>query len=187
MRRVIILAGIGTALIVLGIAVYQYLVLKEKKSHSPEDYIVFHKGGELTVTLFYNRPYKKGREIFGGLVPYGQVWRTGANEATTFETDRDLTIEGKTLKRGTYSLWTIPRPDTWTIIFNSEHGQWGINSKGEPNRDPARDVLTVDVPAMTQDRIIEQFTVTFESVGDEVEMVLMWDKTLVAVPFSYKR
>ncbi len=187
MRRVIIIAGIGTALILLIIAVSQYLILKEKKSHSPEDYIVFHKGGELTVTLFYNRPYKHDRVIFGGLVPYNQVWRTGANEATTFETDRDLIIEGKTLKRGTYTLWTIPRPDTWTVIFNSEHGQWGINSQGEPNRDPARDVLSVDVPAMTQDRVIEQFTVTFESVGDDVEMVLMWDKTLVAVPFSLKR
>lgn len=120
-------------------------------------------------------------------MPYGQVWRTGANEATTFETDKDLTFEGKILRRGKYSLWTIPRPDTWTIIFNSEYGQWGINSKGEPNRDPARDVLTVDVPAMTQDRVVEQFTVTFESVGDDVEMVLMWDKTLVAVPFSYQR
>lgn len=185
MRRAIIFAGIGTALILLVFAVSRYYVRKEKKSKSPEDYIVFHQG-DLTVTLFYNRPYKKGREIFGGLVPYGEVWRTGANEATTFETDRNLLIEGRTLRRGTYSLWTIPRPDTWTVIFNSEHGQWGINSRGEPNRDPSRDVLTVDVPAMTQDRVIEQFTVTFESVGEDVEMVLMWDKTLVAVPFSYE-
>ncbi|MDV3309841.1 MAG: DUF2911 domain-containing protein [Cyclobacteriaceae bacterium] len=185
MRRAIILTGIGIAVILAIIAFMQYNLRKEK-SASPEDYVIFGRGN-LTVTLFYNRPSKKNREIFGGLVPYGEVWRTGANEATTFETNRDLIIEGKTLRRGKYSLWTIPRPDTWTIIFNSEHGQWGINSKGEPNRDPARDVLTVDVPAMTQDRVIEQFTVTFESVGDDVEMVLMWDKTLVAVPFSYQR
>src|SRR5690606_40520064 len=63
----------------------------------------------------------------------------------------------RSLRAGTYSLWTIPRQDTWTIIFNSEHGQWGINSKGEPNRDASRDVLTVDVPSMRQDRVFEQF------------------------------
>lgn len=185
MRRAIILAGIGIAMILAIIAFMQYS-LRMEKSASPEDYVTFGRG-DLTVTLFYNRPSKEDREIFGGLVPYGEVWRTGANEATTFETNRDLIVDGKTLRRGKYSLWTIPRPDTWTVIFNSEHGQWGINSKGEPNRDPARDVLTIDVPAMTQDRTIEQFTVTFESVGDDVEMVLMWDKTLVAVPFSYRR
>ncbi|HEY8513712.1 MAG TPA: DUF2911 domain-containing protein [Cyclobacteriaceae bacterium] len=185
MRRAIIIAGIGIALIPIVIAIMQFN-LRREKSLSPEEYVSYGRG-DLNITLFYNRPYKKGREIFGGLVPYGQVWRTGANEATTFETDKDLTFEGKVLKRGKYSLWTIPRPDTWTIIFNSEHGQWGINSKGEPNRDPARDVLTIDVPAMTQDRVVEQFTVTFESVGDDVEMVLMWDKTLVAVPFSFQR
>src|SRR5690606_35718973 len=184
-RRAIIIAGIGIALIPIVIAIMQFN-LRREKSLSPEEYVSYGRG-DLNITLFYNGPYKKGREIFGGLVPYGQVWRTGANEATTFETDKDLTFEGKVLKRGKYSLWTIPRPDTWTIIVNSEHGQWGINSKGEPNRDPARDVLTIDVPAMTQDRTIEQFTGTFESVGDDVEMVLTWDKTLVAVPFSYRR
>src|SRR5690606_41827573 len=93
----------------------------------------------------------------------------------------------RSLRAGTYSLWTIPRQDTWTIIFNSEHGQWGINSKGEPNRDASRDVLTVDVPSMRQDRVFEQFTISFETVGEDYEMVLMWDKTLVAVPFSISR
>lgn len=186
MRRFIILAGIGIGLILLVFAVSRYYIRKEKKSHSPEDRIEFSTG-ELRITLFYNRPYKKNREIFGGLVPYGQIWRTGANEATTFETNKNLIIEGKTLRAGTYTLWTIPRPDTWTIIFNSEHGQWGINSKGEPNRDASRDVLSVDVPSMRQDRTFEQFTITFETVGEDAEMVLMWDKTIVAVPFSYGR
>lgn len=186
MRRFIILAGVAIALILLVLAVSRYYIKKEKKSYSPEDRIEFSKG-KLQIVLFYNRPYKKNREIFGGLVPYDEVWRTGANEATTFETNQNLTFEGKTLRAGTYSLWTIPRQDTWTIIFNSEYGQWGINSKGEPNRDSSRDVLTIDVPAMRQDRVFEQFTISFETVGEDMEMVFMWDKTLVAVPFSYNR
>ena len=140
---------------------------------------------QLTVKVFYNRPYKKGREIFGGLVPFDKVWRTGANEATTFETNKDLTIEGKKLKAGKYSLWTIPGQETWTIIFNSEHGQWGLNSKGEANRDPNRDVLSVNVHAVQQEQQFEQFTISFEETGEDVEMVLIWDKTLVAVPLSY--
>lgn len=186
MRRFIILAGVGIALILLVFAVSRYYVRKEKKSYSPEDRIEFSHG-TLDITLFYNRPYKKGREIFGVLVPYDQVWRTGANEATIFQTNQNLTFENRTLRAGTYSLWTIPRQDTWTIIFNTEHGQWGINSKGEPNRDASRDVLTVDVPSMHQDRVFEQFTISFETVGEDYEMVLMWDKTLVAVPFSISR
>ena len=118
-------------------------------------------------------------------MPYDKVWRTGANEATTFQTNKDLQIEGNTLKRGKYTLWTIPGEETWKVIFNSEYGQWGIGSDGEANRDPAKDVLTVDVRAVQQEQIFEQFTISFEKVGEDAEMVLIWDKTLVAVPFSY--
>ena len=89
------------------------------------------------------------------------------------------------MKSGKYSLWTIPGEETWTIILNSEFCQWGVNSGGEANRDPARDVLKIDVHAVKQDRVFEQFTIAFEKVGGDAEMVLMWDKTLVAVPFSY--
>ena len=184
MRKYLIFTSIGVVIIVVLVAVIGYLNKKESKSHSPEDEIIFSQGN-LTVKVFYNRPYKKGREIFGGLVPYGKVWRTGANEATTFETNKDLTIEGQKLKAGKYSLWSIPGEETWAVIFNSEHGQWGLNSKGEPNRDPSRDVLTVNVHAVQQEQQFEQFTISFEETGEDVEMVLIWDKTLVAVPFSY--
>src|SRR5688572_13451014 len=128
MKRFLIFTVIGIVVIVALLAVIGYMDTVKTKSFSPEGEAVFTKE-DLMVKVFYNRPYKKGREIFGSLVPYDKVWRTGANEATTFETSRDLTIEGKTLKAGKYSLWTIPRPDSWTIIFNSEYGQWGINSK----------------------------------------------------------
>lgn len=185
MRKFLIFAGVAVALIIALAWGVLYFMRQHTKSFSPEEEVVFEQN-DLRIRVFYNRPYKKGRVIFGGLVPYGQVWRTGANEATTFETNMPLKIEDKTLAAGKYTVWTIPNEEVWTIIFNSEFGQWGVNSEGEPNRDPSRDVLTVDVRAVLQEREFEQFTIAFEPVGEDAEMVLMWDKTLVALPFSYK-
>lgn len=184
MKKFVIFSLIGAAIIGVLVVVIGYVQLKKTKSFSPEDEVVYTQG-DLQLRVFYNRPSKKDRVIFGNLVAYDKVWRTGANEATTFETNRNITIEGKTLKAGKYSLWTIPRKNTWTIIFNSEYGQWGINSKGEANRQPDRDVLSIDARAVEQDQIFEQFTISFEKSGEDVDMVLAWDKTLVAVPISF--
>ena len=184
MKRLVIISGVGVALLIVLGFVANFFVRQHDKSFSPEEEVKY-TSQDLTIRVFYNRPYKKGRDIFGGLVPYDKVWRTGANEATTFQTNKDLQIEGNTLKRGKYTLWTIPGEETWKVIFNSEYGQWGIGSDGEANRDPAKDVLTVDVRAVQQEQIFEQFTISFEKVGEDAEMVLIWDKTLVAVPFSY--
>jgi hypothetical protein len=184
MKRLVIISGVGVALLIVLGFVANFFVRQHKKSFSPEEEVTYNSG-DLTINVFYNRPFKKGRDIFGGLVPYDKVWRTGANEATTFQTNKDLLIEGKTLKRGKYTLWTIPGEETWKIIFNSEYGQWGIGSDGEANRNPANDVLTIDVHAVQQEQVFEQFTISFEKVGEDNEMVLIWDKTLVAVPFSF--
>lgn len=184
MRKFVIFSLIGVAIIGILVTVTVYVQRKKTKSFSPEDRAVFEKGSVL-IHVFYNRPSKKERDIFGALVPYDKVWRTGANEATTFETNTQLEIEGKILKPGKYSLWTIPKEDTWTIIFNEEHGQWGINSKGEANRQPERDVLSVDINAVKQDQVFEQFTITFEKSGDDTEMVFAWDKTVAALPISF--
>ena len=183
MKKFLIFSLIGVAVIGALISILIYLQLRDEKSLSPEDQVVFNDG-DLTITVFYNRPYKKNRVIFGGLVPYDKVWRTGANEATTFESNKDLLINGKPLKAGKYSLWTIPGKEAWKIIFNAEHGQWGINSKGEANRSASQDVLTVEVMPVEQDQVFEQFTIAFEKGGDDSEMVLAWDKTLVSVPIS---
>lgn len=183
MRRFLIFLGVGVGLIGVLFAV-KYVERKETKSLSPEEEVSYTDGG-VRLRVVYNRPSKRGRKIFGELVPYGHVWRTGANEATLFETNSTLTIEGKKLAPGQYSVWTIPDSVTWTIMFNSEHGQWGINHKSEANRDSTRDVLSVPVHAVTQDRTFEKFTIAFEKVGEEAEMVLMWDNTVVAVPLSY--
>ncbi|UJH92568.1 DUF2911 domain-containing protein [Antarcticibacterium sp. 1MA-6-2] len=114
------------------------------KAHSPEDTIVYQEA-ELELEVFYNRPYKKEREIFGSLVPYDQVWRTGANEATTFTTNEDLLIDGSFLAAGKYTLWTIPGEKSWKVIFNSKMYPWGIDADKKPYRDPEFDSLVIEV------------------------------------------
>ncbi len=101
--------------------------------------------GSATLTIDYSSPSVKGRKIFGGLLPYGTVWRAGANEATLFQTDKDIKVEGKSLPAGKYSLFATPGETEWTIIFNSETGQWGDKKNGDANLDPAKNVLTVKV------------------------------------------
>ena len=181
MKRFLIITGV-LVLVLLGIFAYNRLYYR--KPFSPEATVEYNKNGK-ELSVFYNRPYKKGREIFGGLVPYNTVWRTGANEATVFKTNTDLLVKGKVLKAGTYSLWTVPGEQTWKVIFNNESGQWGIDFNGEANRDPAKDVLAVEVPSLTHNKEFEQFTISIEQVGEDLELILLWDKTIVVVPITF--
>lgn len=180
MKKFLLVLGI-ILVIILGILTYFRVIYT--KSFSPEDQVKF-ENGDLKISIMYNRPSKKGRVIFGELVPFGKVWRTGANEATIFETNKDLTFGDKTLKAGKYSLWTIPGEQSWTVIFNSESGQWGVGFNGEANRNPSKDVLSVAVPAVIIEKEFEQFTIAVENTGEEHELTFIWDNTLVALPFS---
>lgn len=140
--------------------------------------------GDKYVKVVYSRPFKKGRKIFGtkaesAIVPYGEVWRTGANEATELTTTADLNLNGKTLKAGTYSVFTIPQQGKWTVIFNSVLGQWGAYSYAAD-----KDVLRLEVPATAVDSEFEAFTIGFENTGDGTNLVMVWDKTKVSVPIK---
>lgn len=181
MKKWLIAFGV-IALIALGFFLFQKLVVKSKSPEGAADYV----DGDTKIHVFYNRPSKRGRVIFGGLVPYNKTWRTGANEPTQFETNVDLKFGEKELKAGNYSLWTVPGEQNWQVILNSEIPAWGVNFKGEANRNPATDVVVVDVPAVKQDKEFEQFTISVEKAGDGIELILIWDTTLVAVPFSVK-
>ncbi|HEX8547608.1 MAG TPA: DUF2911 domain-containing protein, partial [Cytophagaceae bacterium] len=134
-------------------------------------------------SVFYCRPYKKGRKIFGELVPYDAVWRTGANEATTFSTDTDLDIDGKKLPAGKYSLWTIPTKDQWTVIFNSKMYGWGVDMSARPSREEEYDVLSIKVPSKVDSQIVEQFTISFIDTPT-LNMNFAWDETRVNVPMK---
>jgi hypothetical protein len=131
------------------------------------------------VSVTYGRPYKKGRDIFGGLVPYNEVWRLGADKATQITFSKDVKFAGKPVKAGTYTLFAIPTEKEWEFILNSQLDQWGAFSY-EKNKD--KDVLHVKVPASKIEDVVDQFTIRFPS---KTLMVLEWDKTQVSLPISF--
>jgi len=133
------------------------------------------EGNGIKVT--YGRPYKKGRNIFGGLEKLGKVWRTGADEATEITFSKDVNFGGKYVKAGTYTLFTIPDTREWTIILNSQLGQWGAY---DYDKYKSKDVLQVKVLAKTLAKPIEQLTIRFERTN----MIIEWDRTQVAVPIT---
>ena len=127
-------------------------------------------------------PTKKNRAVFSTLVPYGEVWRTGANEATVFTTSQALRIDGQPLPTGTYTLWTIPTARQWTVLFNEKGYDWGLNFDGTSPHDPSADVVSVDVPVQAPAAPVEQFTIRF--VDNPLAMVLEWDDARVSVPIQ---
>ncbi|HEY0678622.1 MAG TPA: DUF2911 domain-containing protein [Chitinophagaceae bacterium] len=129
------------------------------------------------VKVTYGRPYKKGREVFGGLEKYGKVWRTGADEATEITFANDGTFGGQPVKAGTYTLFTIPEKNEWTLILNSQLGQWGAY---EYDKHKSKDVLQVKVPVKNLETPVEQLTIRFAGS----DMIIEWDKTQVSVPVS---
>lgn len=124
----------------------------------------------VAVTLEYGRPNVKDRKIWGGLVPWDQVWRTGADEATTISFDRDVRIQGEMLSAGNYSFFTAPGMESWTLVFNKTPDQWGAFSY-----DANEDALRVDVTPVAADHVEE---LTFEVEGNAV--VLRWGKLAVS-------
>ena len=118
------------------------------------------KVGSTTITVDYSQPSVKGRTIWGDLVPYGKIWRAGANEATTFEASTDVSIDGKTLKAGKYALFVIPEANSWTFVFNSVPNQWGAY-----NHDASKDVLKVKVTPKKLDENVEKLTYKVKSDG----------------------
>src|ERR1700690_687421 len=114
--------------------------------------------GGKTIKTAYSSPRMKGRQIYGGLVPYGQVWRTGANEATTFVTDANLSVGGKDVPAGSYTLFTVPAQDKWTLIINKKTGEWGIPYKWESEELVRVEMKTSKLPAP-----VENFTISYGS------------------------
>lgn len=177
------LKWIGIIVGILAIAGYfgfQYMKSQTKLA-SPED-IAEYKQGDKKLSVFYCQPSKKGRDIFGELVPYGEVWRTGANEASTFSTNTTIDFGGAIVEPGTYTLWTIPQKTQWTIILNSKIYGWGVGFDGASPRDSEYDVAKINVPVQPLNNVVEQFTIEFVY---NVNMDLMWDKTKVSVPIKF--
>lgn len=133
------------------------------------------------VRITYSRPAKKEREIFGKLIPYNEVWRTGANESTEIKFFKDVIIQGKKVKAGTYSLFTVPNANEWLIIINSDVDFWGAYSYNQAN-----DILRVTVPVKNSVEVIENFSIQLSKVNSSEAVVrLAWDTTLVELLITF--
>ena len=146
---------------------------------SPRDTIRTSIGGA-NFTITYSRPTKRGRVLFGETVPWGEVWRTGANEATHFHTSKDLVVGGTAVPAGTYTLWTIPRPEGWTLIINKQTGQWGTIY------DPAQDLARIEMHDEAPESLQEQFTIALEPREPGAVLRLKWDDREAWVPIEIK-
>lgn len=140
-----------------------------KKRASPKDSVSVTTKSGVNIKIVYSRPYLKGRDITV-LVPPGKVWRTGANEATVFEVDQDVTIGGKSLPAGKYSLYTIPGETSTTLIFNKTWDQWGTKY------DESTDFMRVDASTSNSDTSVEQFTIKLDDTG---KADLLWGNWVI--------
>jgi len=133
--------------------------------------------GPLLARLIYSRPSKGDRIVFGELIAYGKLWRLGANEATEIEFFQNVKIGSYKLKKGRYTVYTIPEANKWTVIFNKENDTWG--SFGY---DPKKDVAKITVPVQTITDSVEIFTISLDKISSGFNMNISWDNTKVNLP-----
>ena len=132
-----------------------------------------------TITVNYSSPRARGRKVFGELVPYGEVWRTGANEATTFLTNENLTtVKGTNIPPGSYTVFTVPNSNTWTLIINKRTGQWGI-----PYSYESEELARVPMSVTKLSSPVENFTISFDHIGGSCTMRMGWETTQAALEF----
>jgi hypothetical protein len=162
------------------------LLSEEKPRVSPHE-TVNATVGDAKITIVYGRPYTKDpksgekRKIWGGLVPYGQVWRMGADEATLFTTDKEVSIGGTAVPAGTYSLFLLPEEGAAKLIVNKQTGQWG--TKYDQSQDLARIVMIQG----KLDRPVDQFLISVEKTAADGVLKLMWDETQYSTSIAVKK
>jgi hypothetical protein len=134
-----------------------------------------------SIKVDYSSPRAKGRKIYGGLVPYGQVWRTGANEATTFVTDAALSIGGKDVPAGSYTMFTIPAEAKWSLIISKKTGEWGTEYP------EGQDLGRYDMSVSKTSAPVENFTISFHEMGTGCHMYMDWENTRATIELSEKK
>ncbi|MDP4150516.1 MAG: DUF2911 domain-containing protein [Bacteroidota bacterium] len=153
-------------------------------SYFPVDYPILKIQGKapgpLVARVVYSRPQKKGRQLFGDLVPYGEVWRLGANEATEIEFFQDVRIDGKKIKKGRYTMYALVNPDKWSLILNKETDTWGAFKY-----DSTKDILRTAAPVKKETDISEAFSMEFTKIKGGASLVIHWDDVRVEMPISW--
>jgi len=171
-----------TTLIVLTLGVLASAQQDKSKRPSPPAHTQCKFSDGKTITIDYSSPRMKGRKVFGGLVPYGEVWRTGANEATTFVTDTNLTVEDKDVPAGSYTIFTVPEQDKWTLIVNKHTGEWGI-----PYKYQSEELARVPMQVSKRSAPVEDFTINLEQSGGSCTLQMSWENTQASVKLSEKK
>ncbi|HKW89594.1 MAG TPA: DUF2911 domain-containing protein [Candidatus Acidoferrales bacterium] len=134
-----------------------------------------------TIHIDYSSPRMRGRKIYGGLVPWDKYWRAGANEATTFVTTADVTVGGKDVPAGPYTLFAIPNPDKWTLIVSKKTGEWGIPHPGEQV-----ELTRAEMQVSKLDAPVEDFTISFDSSGGACTLRMDWETTRASIAIAAK-
>src|SRR5947199_8379748 len=135
-----------------------------------------------TITVDYSSPRMKGRKIFGDLVPYGQVWRTGANEATTFVTTAGVSADGRDIAAGNYTIFTLPEQNKWTLIVSKHTGEWGIPYKYE-----SEELVRIPMSISKTSAPVENFTIRFDQGDNACTLNISWEETQASVNLSEKK
>jgi hypothetical protein len=154
---------------------------KSKRPSPPAQTECKLPGGKM-IHIDYSSPRMKGRKVYGGLVPYGQVWRAGANEATTLTTGANLAVGGKDVPAGTYTLFTVPMEDKWTLVISKKTGEWGVPYPGEGD-----DFARVDMAASKLGSPMENFTINLSSSGGGCALQMDWESTRASVDLMEKK
>ena len=169
-------------LIVLAMMIANYVTEAQVKTPQPSPKSTITQVVGLTnVEIVYSRPSAKGRDVFNNLVPFGKLWRTGANENTTITFSDDVVIDGKTLAKGKYALYTTPRADNWEIVFYSDTSNWG----NPETWDETKVALRTNVKPEMLGRNVNSFTIGINNLDNNfAHLELSWEKTLVAIKFE---
>ena len=167
---------------VLAMMIANYAIEAQVKTPQPSPKCTLTQVVGLTnVEIVYSRPSAKGRDVFNNLVPYGKLWRTGANENTTISFSEDVVIDGKTLAKGKYALYTTPKADNWEVIFYKSTENWG----NPENWDESKVALKTNVKPESLNRNVESFTIDISNLDNNfAHLELSWEKTLVAIKFE---
>jgi len=181
MRKLIAICGL--ILLCTGMVHAQETAAKpapdKSKRLSPAAHAEFQFGDGKTVIVDYSSPRANGRKVFGGLVPNGKVWRAGANEATTFVLNTDLTVGGKLIPAGSYTIFAIPEADKWTLIINKKTGEWGVPYTGE-----ATELARIPMKVSTLPSTLENFTIAFDKNAAGCIMRMDWETTRASVEIA---
>jgi len=185
MKKIALLTALFFAITTLVSAQMSMPKDKSKRPSPPESAECKFPDGK-TIHVDYSSPRAKGRKIFGAasekaLVPFGAIWRTGANEATTFVTGTNVTVGGKNVPAGSYTIFTVPNPDKWTLIINKKTGEWGIPYKYEGD-----ELARVDMQVSKTTAAVENFTIAFDHAGGKCTLHFEWENVTASVDISEK-